>query len=105
MTHSLSEIRGLVEKAHRVLLISHVMPDGDTLGSALGLAWALRKRGLEARLSCADPVPKQLRFLPGSREYAPRPKTDEDAILSLTQVTWNASAASTMLKHLPPSLS
>jgi len=81
MTHSLSEIRGLVEKAHRVLLISHVMPDGDTLGSALGLAWALRKRGLEARLSCADPVPKQLRFLPGSREYAPRPKTDEDAIL------------------------
>ena len=80
MTDSLSEIRDLLEKAHRVLLVSHVMPDGDTLGSALGLAWALRQRGLEVRLSCADTVPKPLRFMPGSQDYALRSRTDEEVI-------------------------
>jgi len=80
MSRCLSEIKGLVERAHRALLIAHVMPDGDTLGSALGLAWALRKRGLIARVSCADAVPRQLRFLPGSQDYAPRPRTDEDLL-------------------------
>jgi phosphoesterase RecJ-like protein len=81
MMQSLSEIGDIVNRAHRVLLIAHAVPDGDTLGSALGLAWALRKRDIEARLSCADAVPRQLRFLPGWQDFAARPRTDEDAIL------------------------
>ena len=59
------------------------MPDGDTLGSALGLAWALRARGLEARLSCADEVPPDFFFLPGVEDYAARPLTDEQAVLTI----------------------
>lgn len=76
----LSSIKHIVENTQKALLISHIAPDGDTLGAALGLAWAFRKQDIEARLSCADPVPKQLSFLPGSDAYAPRRRTDEDAI-------------------------
>lgn len=69
-----------MENTQKALIISHIAPDGDTLGGALGLAWAFRKRDIDARLSCADPVPKQLTFLPGSEGYAPRRRTDEEAI-------------------------
>ncbi len=83
MSSNLSEIGDLVDRARRALIIAHRMPDGDTLGSALGLAWALRKRGIEARLSCADPVPGEFRFLPGSEAYAAQRKSDEDAIWAI----------------------
>lgn len=52
--------------AGRVLLGCHVNPDGDTLGSALALALALRAAGKQAEVVCADPVPRPYRFLPGS---------------------------------------
>ncbi|MEA3408212.1 MAG: bifunctional oligoribonuclease/PAP phosphatase NrnA [Chloroflexota bacterium] len=76
----LSAIKHIVENTRKALLVSHIAPDGDTLGATLGLAWAFRKQGIEARLSCADPIPKRLAFLPGSEDYAPRGRTDEDVI-------------------------
>jgi phosphoesterase RecJ-like protein len=80
MTNSADEVRRIVRRAEKALIIAHIAPDGDTVGSALGLAWALRGWGLDVRLSCADPIPNELRFLPGSAEFAPRPPMDEDVI-------------------------
>jgi bifunctional oligoribonuclease and PAP phosphatase NrnA len=78
---SLSEITSILGRVRRVLIIAHIVPDGDTLGSALGLSWALRKRGIETHLACADPVPSDLRFIPGWEDFTPRRKVDEEAIL------------------------
>jgi len=78
-----AEIIACLVRASKVLLISHVAPDGDTLGSALGLAAALRRRSIEVRLACADPVPAELRFLPGSEGFAARGRSDEDLIVVL----------------------
>ncbi len=78
-----SEIRRVLGRCRTVLLISHVNPDGDTVGAALGLAWALRSRGAVARLSCADPLPPALRFLPGANAYAARALSDEDCVIAV----------------------
>ena len=78
-----AEIRTLLERARRVLIVAHVEPDGDAIGATLGLAWALRRRGVSCTLACAHPVPDSLRFLPGSEAFAPRWRTDEDAIVVL----------------------
>ncbi len=51
-----------------ILLVAHVNPDGDSLGSALALALALRTLGARPRVSFdAEPfaVPRTLRFLAG----------------------------------------
>ena len=48
------------------LLISHISPDADTLGSALALYAALRGLGKRAEVVCADPVPQMSRFLPNA---------------------------------------
>lgn len=56
---------GLVVPAQRIALLAHEHPDGDCLGSALGLAHILRALGKTCVPACADPAPKYLSFLPG----------------------------------------
>ena len=47
-------------------IFSHVDPDGDAIGSSLGLAWALRDMGRGVVVVNESPVPLTLRFLPGA---------------------------------------
>jgi len=63
-----SDAARLLGDASSVQLIGHISPDGDAIGSALGLAWALRDMGKVVRVACADPVPRALQFLPGASE-------------------------------------
>ncbi len=49
-----------------ILLLNHVSPDGDSLGSTLAMARALWARGQRATVGSADGVPEMYRFLPGS---------------------------------------
>ncbi len=73
---TLTEIASLLRRSRRVLALSHVAPDGDAIGSLLGFGWVLaaawRAAGAAADRvfvpACADPVPAQLRWLPGSHE-------------------------------------
>ncbi|WP_026917697.1 DHH family phosphoesterase [Gordonia shandongensis] len=55
-------------RAESVTIVSHVRPDADTIGSALGLGSALRDSG--KRVQCAFPGPERLpgplRELPGT---------------------------------------
>ncbi|MDQ2858716.1 MAG: bifunctional oligoribonuclease/PAP phosphatase NrnA [Candidatus Eremiobacteraeota bacterium] len=46
------------------VMVSHVKPDGDTLGAGLALGLALRARGKRVYYFQQDPVPRNLRFLP-----------------------------------------
>lgn len=47
------------------VLTTHVLPDGDAMGSCLALGLALRRRGKRADVVLDDPVPARYRFLPG----------------------------------------
>lgn len=55
----------LIASAQRIALLAHEHPDGDCLGSALGLTHILRGMGKTCVPACADPAPKYLSFLPG----------------------------------------
>jgi phosphoesterase RecJ-like protein len=48
------------------VMVSHVKPDGDTLGAGLALGLALKKIGKRVHYFQQDPVPRNLRFLPDS---------------------------------------
>ncbi|MGC8782008.1 MAG: DHH family phosphoesterase, partial [Anaerolineae bacterium] len=71
---TLTEIARLLRGARRVLALSHIAPDGDAIGSLLGFGWVLaaawRNAGADADHVfvpvCADPVPAQFGWLPGS---------------------------------------
>lgn len=61
-----SQAAELIAASRRPLLICHVAPDGDAIGSLLGLQWLLDARGKDVTALSQDGVPENLRFLPGS---------------------------------------
>jgi phosphoesterase RecJ-like protein len=73
----------LIRQAQDILVICHVMPDGDAIGSLLGLAWALHKLGKEHTLACADPAPDSFAYLPGSEAIVAHPEGNYDLVISL----------------------
>lgn len=64
---TLTELADRLRRARRVLALCHVDPDGDAIGSLLGLGWLLRALPAPpaVTLACADPVPPTLTYLPG----------------------------------------
>jgi len=60
-----AELAERLKNAASVALISHVSPDGDTLGAALALALGLEQMGKKVIRFCRDAVPEVLQFLPG----------------------------------------
>ena len=79
----LTRIAEALRGAERVLLVSHVSPDGDTIGSTLGIMWALRGLGIAVRAACQDAVPQEAAFLPGAEEYSSEPYRGEDMVLAV----------------------
>jgi bifunctional oligoribonuclease and PAP phosphatase NrnA len=65
--------RALVEALSRrggeVLLLGHVHPDADVLGTLLAIGIALEPTGWSVTLAGPHPVPAPLRFLPGAERY------------------------------------
>ncbi len=68
------EIWQSIQKAKRILLHCHANTDGDSVGSALAMAQALRSMGKEATIIAGDnaPMPGYLSFLPGFDTIVPK---------------------------------
>ncbi|HBG45465.1 MAG TPA: DHH family phosphoesterase [Deltaproteobacteria bacterium] len=66
MDNRFEEVKAEIKKGKRFLVVSHVSPEGDALGSLLGLALALRNIGKDAVAYLEDPVPELFMFLPGA---------------------------------------
>src|SRR4051812_24189787 len=62
----LSQVVELIETKQRFAITSHIRPDGDGLGSSLGLYWLLRALNKEPEVIMRDPVPHAYRALPGA---------------------------------------
>ena len=61
-----AKIAETLKSRQHILLLNHVSPDGDCLGSTLALARVLRAAGQRATVGSSDGVPVMYRFLPGS---------------------------------------
>lgn len=68
MKKTLEEVKRALKNAKTALVVSHIDPDGDSIGSMLVLGLLLEKLGLSTMLYCEDDVPKIYRFLYGADE-------------------------------------
>lgn len=75
----IKELKELIESASRIVLTCHVRPDGDAIGSTLGLAHVLESVGKPARVVLPDQPPRSLSFLPGFKNLVPFTKYPEYA--------------------------
>lgn len=55
-----------LRESDSILCVSHIAPDGDAVGSLLGIGWLLSALGKTATLALEDSVPKSLSSLPGA---------------------------------------
>lgn len=74
---TLAEAGNLLVQAQKIVLCSHISPDGDTLGSTLALGHLLRNLGKEVILIVDDDIPMSLKFLPGVNEYLRCPENKQ----------------------------
>ncbi len=66
MDSRFDEIIEKVKKGKRFLVVSHVNPEGDAVGSLIGMALALKGMGKDVTAYLEDPVPENFSFLPGA---------------------------------------
>jgi phosphoesterase RecJ-like protein len=81
---------GEVLRSHQsFVLISHVRPDGDAIGSQLALGFSLKAMGKSVRLINEDGLPENLAFLPGSEfiESPPAGPLDVEVAIALDTAT------------------
>lgn len=72
-----------LQKAERFLLVTHIRPDGDAIGSLLGLGLALKEAGRSVVMALDDQVPLQFRHLQGSELIKRDIDRDYDVAISL----------------------
>ena len=62
-TLTLSDISDRLASAKHALVLCHINPDGDTVGSAYALCEIIKGCGGDAEVACSSEVPKRLKFL------------------------------------------
>lgn len=70
---SLRQSKRLLSEARRPLLVTHVAPDGDAIGSLLSMGWVLLAQGKSPTLACQDAFPRRFAFLPGFEKVVQDP--------------------------------
>jgi phosphoesterase RecJ-like protein len=66
MTDLQEEIRTILAGSSRVLIVTHIRPDGDAVGSMLALGLALGNSGKTVQMVDDDGAPAAFRHLPGA---------------------------------------
>ncbi len=61
----IQKLKDAINKNTRILVTSHIRPDGDAVGSVLGLGLALLDAGKDVQMVLADGVPSSFRHLSG----------------------------------------
>ena len=62
----LSQVVELIENKQNFAITTHIKPDGDGVGSSLGLCWLLRSLGKSAEVVVRGDIPLAYRSLPGA---------------------------------------
>jgi bifunctional oligoribonuclease and PAP phosphatase NrnA len=77
------KIRDRIKAAQRVLVTSHIRPDGDAIGSSLALGLALQDTGKQVQVVLSDGLPGSFRHLPGSEMIKTKADGAIDLIISV----------------------
>lgn len=77
------DIKQRLKDAKKVVIASHVRPDGDAVGSLLGLGMALQDAGKTVEMVLADGVPSSFKFLEGTSLVKKEPTGGHDTFITV----------------------
>ncbi|MFP4544944.1 MAG: DHH family phosphoesterase [Candidatus Kapaibacterium sp.] len=79
LNEAFKKAREIIEKHNNIIVTTHRNPDGDAIGSALGIFYYLKDKGKTVRLINNSPTPDNLKFIDADNdiEYYIAEKHDE----------------------------
>lgn len=77
------DIKQRLKDAKKVVIASHVRPDGDAVGSLLGLGMALQDAEKTVEMVLADGVPSSFKFLEGTSLVKKEPTGGHDTFITV----------------------
>ena len=83
MTDLHAAIHSRLQSAQRVLIVSHIRPDGDAIGSTLALGLALLDSGKQVQMVLSDGIPASFKHLPGSEKVQTHAEGEFDTIITV----------------------
>jgi phosphoesterase RecJ-like protein len=97
MTIDWTPLADLIETHDRFLVTTHVRPDGDALGSEVGMAGLLRQKGKDVRVVNSSPTPPRYDFLEADtnlfehfgHRVQPADLADREVAVILDLSSWN----------------
>jgi len=78
-----TKIQCLLTRSDTPLILSHIRPDGDAIGSIIGLSLALQKAGKKPQMILTDGLPHKFKFLTGANRISRRIKGNYDLVVTL----------------------
>ncbi len=79
----IGDIKSRLAAANKIVIASHVRPDGDAIGSLLGLGLALRDAGKSVQMVLVDGAPFSFKYLEGSELIVRQPAEDHDTFITV----------------------
>ena len=83
MNEAIGVIKERLDRSRSIVIASHVRPDGDAIGSVLGLGLALRDAGKTVQMVLVDGVPASFRHLEGSESIVKQPAGQHDTFITV----------------------
>jgi phosphoesterase RecJ-like protein len=63
-----SKLRKVLTSPFRVVILTHINPDGDAIGSMLGMYWFLKNRGCTVNMAVPNEIPQFLIWMEGAEQ-------------------------------------
>jgi phosphoesterase RecJ-like protein len=79
----LAEAFNKLKAAQRILVVSHIRPDGDAVGSLIGLGLSMEDLGIEVQMVLSDGIPAIFKFLAGSEKVLKSASGNFDIIVAV----------------------
>ncbi len=79
----MEQIAQRILQAKKVLIVTHMRPDGDAYGSALALARALERKNIPTQVCDESKIPSNLTFISGVERITDKPQEGYDLIVAV----------------------
>ena len=86
-SEDIRRIADLLSQPQKIVIVPHKNPDGDAVGSVLGLWHYLNQLGQEARIIAPNDFPKFLKWMPGAAQIQLFEKDRETAASLIAEAT------------------
>lgn len=80
---TLEQIAQKLKTLKSAVIFCHMRPDGDAIGSAMGLKRLLSACGVHCSVACESVIPEKFRFLPGTEEFSAPADMQAEAFIAV----------------------